>query len=203
LIDLAARITGDEAQFLRAEKSSDSLVLVTPVERTKIDRSRATIDLTVGPTFYPGGRSALEAVPEGGVVLGPRQSAVIVTEQEVQLPLNVFGLVTGKGKRIFDGLFISAGKIDPGYCGPMRIGIFNGSDTKAILPIGMPLCECAFVSMEYHLESANTKQFSPPARPSTPTVYMRLSRWGAGHQTLALWLTVLVGALAVLVAVLK
>lgn len=94
---------------------------------------------------------------------------MVYTDQHLELPYNVFGLLTGKGELIFRGIFISAGKIDPGYRNRLRIGVFNGGPDPIVLKNGVVFCSCCFFGMESHLEAPPLDRTPAPA-PGAPTI---------------------------------
>lgn len=59
----------------------------------------------------------------------------------------------GKGHQIFQGTFISSGKINPGFNGRLNIGLYNGSKKRIHIKKGQPLCSCVFLQMESNMQS--------------------------------------------------
>jgi deoxycytidine triphosphate deaminase len=129
IVDLSVRLTDNEKLFGDFNKSRDSLILVRPL--VKPDGS--SVDLSVGEYWFDCENERDYAIGEDGFELHPNGFAVIETFEEVALPQNVFGLLTGKGKHIFRGILISAGKIDPTFRDRLRIGVFNAGRESIIL----------------------------------------------------------------------
>src|SRR5579859_2198361 len=109
--------------------------------------------------------SASYAIDGDGLILAAGGSAVIQTSGKVGLPCNIFGLLTGKGKLIFQGVFISSGKIDPGYRDHLRVGIYNGGSHSIVLKKGTPLCCCCFFQLESGTEYLQQRTSIQPSLP--------------------------------------
>lgn len=94
IIDLSRRVTESRDGFERNKRSFESLIFVSsPVE---LDESRVSFDLSVGDNWYDHRTKRLFSIDEKGLFVPPKSSVVIITQQRVALPTNVFGLVTGK-----------------------------------------------------------------------------------------------------------
>jgi dCTP deaminase len=148
VLNLTKRITEDESLYRDFIHSGDSLVLI----RGEIHRDPnqpGSIDLSIGESCYHS-RNGEAQIPQEGILLRPGETAVVLTRQKIGVPLNLFGLLFGKGTLIFKGVFISPGKIDPGYFGELRIGIFNGGPEYYLLEKGNDFCSCCFFDMDSH-----------------------------------------------------
>jgi dUTPase len=146
IIDLSRRLTDNYEEYARHTKSTDSLVYVDPIVR--LEDGPSSFDLTVGDGWFNCSDSRYYAIPNEGVTLRPRDSIVIETRQAVGVPLTAFGLVTGKGKFIFRGVLVSSGKIDPGFCDKLRIGLYNGGHEEVVIKKDEPFCTCCFFEVE-------------------------------------------------------
>src|SRR4051794_28508171 len=113
VIDLSRRITESREDFERYKRSFESLIFVScPVQ---LDESHVSFDLSVGDNWYDHRSKRLFSIDDNGLHVPPKSSVVIITQQRVALPTNVFGLVMGKGKYIYREAIVSPGKIDPGF----------------------------------------------------------------------------------------
>jgi deoxycytidine triphosphate deaminase len=168
VVDLLRRITIDEDSFRNAICSDESLILIK--SKKTVGHEISSIDLTVGDRIFDSAASEPRAIPTGGLILRAGQAAVVYTDEQVWLPHNVFGLVAGKGTLIFHGVFISPGKIDPGFQDRLRIGILNASNAPLRLTPGMAICSCTFFQMESHVNSATTHHLTEPVKPVRPSV---------------------------------
>lgn len=146
LVDLSRRQTNSYEQFQRFSCSSDSLVFIQNLAHS--GDLPASIDLSVGEYWFDCREEALFEIPADGIELLPRMSAVIQTNERLALPKNVYGLLSGKGTLIFQGVIVSPGKIDPGFDDHLKIGIFNAGPKSVRLNRGVPFCSCSFLQME-------------------------------------------------------
>ncbi len=113
LINLRHRLTRDLREFDRYSRSSDSLIYVD--REIEPGDGDASLDLTVGEAWFHGGDNTEYRIQGDGLSLKPDQSCVVETNEQIGVPANAFGLVTGKGKFIFQGVLVSPCKIDPGF----------------------------------------------------------------------------------------
>jgi dUTPase len=126
VINLNQRLTTSWEDYNAQLKAPDSRIFVDGTG-TVLD-SPITLALTVGCNWLHGTDERFYAIPDEGIDVKPRDTVIVETAEDIGLPFNVFGLVTGKGTYIFRGLQVSSGKIDPGFRGKLRIGIYNGSN---------------------------------------------------------------------------
>lgn len=152
VVDLETRLTKNWDDYNSNLKSSDSLIFIDP-HNYNIDDGPSSIDLTVGKRFFFHDHGQHFTITDEGVYIEPFNSLLIETEQRVCLPLNIFGIVIGKGHQIFQGTFISSGKINPGFNGKLNIGLYNGSRKRIHIKTGQPLCSCVFLQMESNMKS--------------------------------------------------
>jgi deoxycytidine triphosphate deaminase len=111
-----------------------------------------SLEFTVGDV-YSIGNQQWTVFPEEGIVLKCNESVIIETYEEIGVPFNMFGLVTGVGRNIQRGLFVSTGKIDPGFSSRLKIGILNTNKKKQILKKGDLLCSCFFIQLESSIDA--------------------------------------------------
>ena len=152
VIDLETRLTKSWDNYNESLKSSDSLIFIDP-HNYNIEDGPSSLDLTVGSRFFFHDHGQHFTITDEGIYIEPFNSILIETEQRVCLPLNIFGIVIGKGHQIFQGTFISSGKINPGFNGRLNIGLYNGSRKRIHIKIGQPLCSCVFFQMESNMNS--------------------------------------------------
>ena len=167
LVDLNHRYTSDPAEFRKWERSSDSLVYIKIKEEQIQDlfvNAPSSVELTVGDQWFSCVDNSFYKIPSSGMTIKPQTSVVLETEQIVGVPLNVFGLVTGKGQYIFQGVMISPGKIDPGFIDHLRIGVFNGGVESIVLESGTAFCSCCFFTLESGRDVAWENRTQEPTR---------------------------------------
>ena len=150
IVNLSRRITHNVDLYNRYLRSNDSLIYIR--NTWKSDESGPDcLSLTVGTCWYDDAKY-LEINPKRGIKIYPHHSAVIESAEEIGLPLNMYGLLFGAGSNIYKGTFISSVKIDPGFCGHLRIGIHNGSTKTIVLKPGDKLAYGIFVDTECDIE---------------------------------------------------
>lgn len=152
VVDLETRLTKSWDDYNNNLKSSDSLIFIEP-HSYNIDDGPSSLDLTVGDRFFFHDHGQHFTITNDGVYIEPFNALLLETEQRVCLPLNIFGIVIGKGHQIFQGTFISSGKINPGFKGKLNIGLYNGSRKRIHIKRGQPLCSCVFFQMESNMSS--------------------------------------------------
>lgn len=178
VLDLKRRITNDRDAYQQALRSDDSLVYVDPLPQ---EIEAASLDLTVGQFIFDSKSGDKLGLSGEGYTLRAGHSVVVYTAERVYLPLNVLGLLSGKGSLIYYGVFISQGKIDPGFQDYLKIGLYNGSKAPLQLKTGMPICSCSLFQMETHVQEVLTRQSSEPVKPLRPTVVQRIKAFWAAH----------------------
>jgi dUTPase len=146
IIDLGHRLTQNKEDFSKLIKSSDSLIYVEG--KVLLDDSPASLDLAIGDYWYSCSENAYYEIPNGGLTLKPGISIVLSTEQKIGMPSNAFGLVTGKGSYIFQGILIPPSKIDPGFFGELRVGLYNSGRENVVFRKGEAFCSCCFFQIE-------------------------------------------------------
>jgi dUTPase len=201
VVDLSARLTDDWDNFNRYQKSSDSLIFVEGPIALGND-GPAALNLFIGQSWFNERDGSSYLIPPDGLLIRPHQVAVIETQQRLALPLNIFGFVTGKGKFIFQALFISSGKIDPGFNGRLRIGVYNGGEKSVLLKPGESFCFACFLEMESCLEAPLREYEVPQAsRISLLPLRTRTANWLAEHWYHAI--PIVISLIAVIVSILK
>lgn len=120
----------------------------------------ASYDIRVGEFAYTSTtRSMINLAEKGLVILEPGDFGVILTLEEIRMPVNMvarFGLKSSFARK---GMFASTGpQIDPGFHGRLKVGVINLSPT----PIPLTFRE-KFCTLEFHrLEQPSTRPYSGP-----------------------------------------
>lgn len=167
IVDLRTRLSNNWKECCLHDKSVDSLVYSSDVVNN-ID-CPTTIELKVGKICIKPGDSKTYKIDDSGLKIRPKESWIIYTEQILYIPLNVFGVVTGKGNYIFQGCFISTGKIDPGFKGNLKIGFYNGSNKTITLKKGDKFATVFFLTMQAVLDTP-LKEYQNSPNPTTSTI---------------------------------
>ncbi|MFJ7363277.1 hypothetical protein ACIQWQ_04030 [Peribacillus frigoritolerans] len=157
IIDLNSRTTSDWNRYCEYVKSRDSLIYID--KKNVKGEGVGCLDFTVGNRWYNPADKQWYAIPEHGLTLKANESITIETQEQLGIPLNVFGVVTGVGRNIYTGGIVSTGKIDPGFNSKLRIGFFNSSKRKKTIKSGDVLCSCYFIQTETSAETPLEKYF--------------------------------------------
>lgn len=143
---LKRRLTSSEEDYRKALRSDKSLILISPMAESF---DPVSVDLSVGDRIFESETSTQRGIPEEGITLRPRRAIVVYRKERLCVPHNVFGIVSGKGSLIYYGVFVSHGKIDPGFQDNIRVGLLNGSNRPIQIKPGMMICSCSFFQMDY------------------------------------------------------
>lgn len=196
IIDLKHRVSSNWDEVHKYLKSPDSYVYVK--DRAIDETSNpASMEVEVGDAYIIPGDNKQYKISEEGLKVPSRNSVVLYSKQKIMLPYNVFGVVTGKGNLIFQGCFISTGKIDPGFDGYLKIGFYNGGNKEVVLRNGEKFASLFFISTEGTLEAPlQNYQSAPPALLKHVKCYTRLWIWMKSNRvSLITWLFALPAAL--------
>lgn len=161
ILDLQRRVTQEWKIFEDNKRSPDSFVYVEGAVVLPND-CKVALDLAVGEQWYDHQRKSFWTIPVNGLKVSARTSVIIETSQKFTIPYNVFGLVTGKGKLIYQEVIISPGKIDPGFMGRLRIGLYNASQQTITLKVGDLFCSCCFFNLESDVAVPIHPEMQPP-----------------------------------------
>ena len=203
IIYLNKRITNSTDDFNRYSRSSDSLIYVNGKYSTD-ESGPDCLSLTVGHCWYDNSRY-IEIDPKKGIKIKPHTSVILETEEEIALPLNVYGLLFGAGSNIYRGAFISSGKIDPGFFGKLRIGYHNGSDKTITLKRGDKLAYSIFIGTESGLEHSPIPRTLGQPAIKVMSRRERFKRWLTqnAYQILALVLSTISIIATIIIAIVK
>lgn len=152
VVDLRTRYTSDWKLFCENISSSESFLFVDDLRQS--DFYDTSLDISVGNKCMYTGHDKVFKIPKEGLKLRARQSIIIYAKNKIAVPLNMYGVVTGTGSRIFSNCFISTGKIDPGFKGYLKIGLYNGSNRSINIKEGEPLACIFFMSIESDLQNS-------------------------------------------------
>ena len=150
VVDLLNRCSDNNAVCEKSKLSPESLIYISPKPVSEL-LSPISCDLTIGAECYRpnvGKKYMLD-----GIKVKPGESVVVYTKEHIRTPFNVFGLVTGKGKYIYQGCMVASGKIDPGFDGHLKICFYNGGKRSVILKPNEPFCTVFFIDTAYTLSA--------------------------------------------------
>lgn len=152
IVDLKSRLSSDR-DLCEASKMSSESFIYTDTEVNVIEGNPMSIDLHVGDICIFPGDSRTYKIDKRGVKVKPRQSVVLYSKEKFVIPLNVFGIVTGKGTYIFQGCIVASGKIDPGYRGNLKVCFFNGGRSTVTIKPNDVFCTVFFMDGDCTLSS--------------------------------------------------
>lgn len=152
VVDLLSRSSDNNAFCEKSKLSPESLIYISPKPLSE-HLSPISCDLTIGVECYCPNVGKKYTLDENGIKVKSGESVVIYTNEHIRTPFNVFGLVTGKGKYIYQGCMVASGKIDPGFDGLLKICFYNGSKRSVILRPNEPFCTVFFIDTAYTLSA--------------------------------------------------
>lgn len=145
IINLENRITNKIEVYESNRKSAKSYIYIN--ELPSFERgNKETLILNVGDHYIKDSQNI--AIPKKGYVVKPGKSVLFETEQKISTPLNVIGVICGIGTNIFNGGFISAGKIDQGFSDNLKISFYNAGKHNIIFKKGDALASAIFYETE-------------------------------------------------------
>lgn len=181
VVDLFNRCSDDNAICEKCKLSPESLIYISP--RPSSERlSPISCDLTIGLECYRPNVGKSYSLDENGIKIKPGESVVIYTKERIRTPLNVFGLVTGKGKFIYQGCMVASGKIDPGFDGLLKICFYNGGKKAVVLKPDEAFCTVFFIDTSYTLSSPFYSMAEKPNPYETAAgTYRKIQIWLSKH----------------------
>lgn len=93
-------------------------------------------------------------------LLGPGETALVLTEEFIALPRNVMGLVVPRARRIFEGMSLSATRVDPTWYGKLLVGMTNLAKSPTAIYRGEAFCTLYFAETG-EVEKPLTKSDTP------------------------------------------
>lgn len=110
VVDLLNRCSDNNAVCEKSKLSPESLIYISPKPVSEL-LSPISCDLTIGAECYRPNVGKKYMLDENGIKVKPGESVVVYTKEHIRTPFNVFGLVTGKGKYIYQGCMVASGKM--------------------------------------------------------------------------------------------
>ena len=102
----------------------------------------ATYDLRVGPeAFSSTRREKIDLKEKGVVILEPGDFVIVLTLEILELSNKHVGRIGIRSHFTRRGIIPLTGpQVDPGFEGPLHIGLYNVSPSDVVLPFGEPFC---------------------------------------------------------------
>ena len=71
------------------------------------------------------------------VRIPPGQLALLITEEEIRIPLNVLAFISIKASKKMSGLVnVSGFHVDPGFSGRLKFSVYNAGSKATVLDVG-------------------------------------------------------------------
>jgi dUTPase len=143
VLSVKSRQTVDPNLYEQYKKSDSSLIYVSTNHTEEF-----SIELTMGDQWADDisrDKPVMYAVEDGRVMLKPNSSIVVEVAEKIQVPFNMYGLIVPTSVTFLEqGIIIGAGKIDPSYCGHLKILLYNTSNVRRSVTIGKKIASAIF-----------------------------------------------------------
>jgi deoxycytidine triphosphate deaminase len=147
IINLLNRVTQDKLVFDKSKTSDKSLIFTNASTIEDF-----TLELKLGEYWSErlvAGRTEMYKIEGNSVQIRPKSCVVIETEEEINIPNNLYGIILAKGDKILSkGVFCATSKIKPGHYGHLQILLFNSSDSKVEIEKGTIIASTIFFRTE-------------------------------------------------------
>lgn len=110
----------------------------------------ASLDLSLGEEIRDVDGHLIDKLGKNDeFILKPNQFVLAHTLEEINMPVNLLGIVKGKSSLARKGLIVEfAGFIDPGFDGQITLELKNVSDRPVTLKKYMRICQLCFLKMD-------------------------------------------------------
>jgi dCTP deaminase len=147
----AKTVVDTEPAFHEAGGREGEVIFIRPLDRTQLydpesQDSNTTYDLRVGPRYrHPREEKETPLFHDMAIRISPGASVIIETEEYVELPRKMFGLIIPKVTLLQRGLSNTSSKVDPGYPGHLQVTVFNlGNTTEELKRLDKFCALCIF-----------------------------------------------------------
>lgn len=148
VLQIKGRTTNSQPDFDTFALSSNSCIFTTATEPNIEEFS---IELTLGEGWndnYSAHDRNLRRIEDGIMVRG-HGSIVVEIQEEIRVPHNRYGIVLPTGSLFLSrGILITPAKVEPAFCGKLKLRIFNTTHQKIFLKKGEKLGSVIFFSTE-------------------------------------------------------
>jgi deoxycytidine triphosphate deaminase len=188
VVQLKDRITNSPEEFTRFSSSTNSQIFTT-AEHSAIENFSIEISLGEGwNDNYSDADVGLRKIDK--FIIVPRGGSIVVEiAEEIRVPFNKYGLVLPTGSLFLaQGILIASAKVEPAFCGRLKLRLFNTTAKKVTLVKGRKLGSVIFFSTESTMPHDMISRNSSISIPSI-TRLERLGKWfGANKPTWIGWL---------------
>lgn len=160
----------------------EGLIIIDPLEDAERQIQPSSVDLRIGsefkgfriirkPCIDPRDKSDIESYmesfhigPDESFIIHPGEFALATTYETVRLPADLVARVEGRSSmgRLGITMHVTAGYIDPGFCGKITLEISNIGKMPVALYPGQRVCQIVFETMT----SPSVKPYGHPDRDS-------------------------------------
>ncbi len=114
--------------------------LITPFDPNRI--KHAAYELSVGPETFvtsdPSGKKQ-QLETKGLIIIQPGQLGLLLTDEEVGIPVDAIGFISIKASIKFRGLVnVSGFHVDPGFRGRLKFSVYNAGSQNIVLSRNQP-----------------------------------------------------------------
>lgn len=129
----------DSSGNILVEASSYDLCVGTIIWKDGGTKDTKTLHLDPTKTF----------VPQQHTTLHPGQMLLVVTKEDIKMPIDLSATVFSRNKLARDGILaLNAGHVDPGYEGPIIIRLINLRAIPYTLYLGSPIYTIVFQKLD-------------------------------------------------------
>lgn len=109
----------------------------------------ASYELRLGNVYYDLSESdhPRDATPHGNILIKPGHRVVLISLEELDVPIDMIARVASKGSLFSIGLSPVSTYADPGFRGNLGIVTQNISDKYVSLPLGEPIAKVEFAKL--------------------------------------------------------
>jgi dCTP deaminase len=164
------------------EHLKKGLIVIDPLENPLMQIQPSSVDLRIGnefkgfkiirkPCIDPMDKSDIDSYMESyyisenePFIIHPGEFALATTYETIKLPDNLVARVEGRSSmgRLGITMHVTAGYIDPGFCGKITLEISNIGKMPVALYTGQRVCQIVFETMT----SPSEKPYGHPDRDS-------------------------------------
>jgi deoxycytidine triphosphate deaminase len=130
----------------RSELPAAGLVIRSDGAPLTDTKEKVVCDLHIGKAYRVAGDANRKELPKS-MFLKPNDCILLETEEELEVPAGMFGLVVSKAGLAAEGIIVATLKIDPHFTGRLTITVINVGKRFLRVEPGMSFCCVFFQSM--------------------------------------------------------
>ena len=133
-----------------------------PILKPRLDRlNNACYEMALGPEAFITSMDGTKRTYKPGeqVLIPPGQFALLLTEEELSIPLDLLAFISIKASKKFRGLVnVSGFHVDPGFRGRLKFSVYNAGSESVVLDVGERLFPIWFYELSERNEDEYTGQ---------------------------------------------